>query len=29
VGDLNPIVAAWAQNIIFGSLGLWLVLRAR
>lgn len=29
VGDLPPVVAAWAQNIIFGGAGLWLFLRAR
>jgi len=29
VWDLPPIFAAWAQNIIFGALGLWLVARGR
>lgn len=29
VGDLPPVVAAWAQNILFGGLGLWLFCRAR
>jgi len=29
VGDLPAAVAAWAQNVIFGALGLWLVARAR
>lgn len=26
VGELDPVVAAWAQNVIFGALGLWLTL---
>ena len=29
VGDLPPVIAAWAQNIIFGAVGLWLVIKAR
>ena len=29
VGDLPPFFAAWAQNLVFGALGLWLVVRAR
>lgn len=28
VGELDPIAAAWAQNVIFGALGLWLFLTA-
>ncbi len=28
VGELHPIAAAWAQNVVFGLLGLWLVWRA-
>lgn len=28
-GDLPPVVAAWAQNVIFGIIGVWLVLRER
>lgn len=29
VGDLPPIVAAWAQNVIVGALGIWLVVREK
>lgn len=28
-GSLPPVIAGWAQNIVFGALGLWLTLRAR
>ena len=28
VGELDPIAAAWAQNVIFGVVGLWLFLTA-
>jgi lipopolysaccharide export system permease protein len=28
-GDLSPIVAAWAQNAIFGAVGIWLYFSAR
>jgi lipopolysaccharide export system permease protein len=29
VGDLPPLVAGWAQNAIFGALGVWLMVKAR
>jgi lipopolysaccharide export system permease protein len=29
VGDLPPVIAAWAQNVIFGGWGLYLVFRSR
>jgi lipopolysaccharide export system permease protein len=28
-GELSPVVAAWAQNAVFGVVGLWLYLNAR
>lgn len=28
-GTLSPVVSAWASNVIFGALGLWMMRKAR
>jgi lipopolysaccharide export LptBFGC system permease protein LptF len=28
-GAMNPVLAAWMQNLIFGGLGIWLMWRHR